>query len=182
MNALADAHDASVQTIDTSTVCVHQHGACFSRNRRQSTGQSRGGVDQQDSCGCRCQLAPGEFGEYLGARENRMQYRSTNLNSCRTRGCASHGPVVVDAIIFGTPTRMAGVSAPFTGPGRHRPPQGGRGFHSFSSSCHAFSALVGLGSWHSEPAACPSSQYRLPVGAKTDPEVKGEVSPTNVGV
>src|SRR5256885_2955066 len=43
MNALATAHDASVQMIDTSIVRVHQHGACIVRNRRQSMGRSRGG-------------------------------------------------------------------------------------------------------------------------------------------
>jgi hypothetical protein len=32
MNALATAHDASVQMIDTSIVRVHQHGACIIRN------------------------------------------------------------------------------------------------------------------------------------------------------
>ena len=44
MNALATAHDASVQMIDTSIVRVHQHGACIVRNRRQSMGRSRGGL------------------------------------------------------------------------------------------------------------------------------------------
>jgi transposase len=44
MNALAGAHDAAVQMIDTSIVRVHQHGACNTRNRRQSMGQSRGGL------------------------------------------------------------------------------------------------------------------------------------------
>jgi transposase len=44
MNALATAHDASVQMIDTSIVRVHQHGACIIRNRRQSMGGSRGGL------------------------------------------------------------------------------------------------------------------------------------------
>jgi transposase len=44
MNALASAHDASVQMIDTSIVRVHQHGACIIRNRRQSMGRSRGGL------------------------------------------------------------------------------------------------------------------------------------------
>jgi transposase len=44
MNALAAAHDASVQMIDTSIVQVHQHGACIVRNRRQSMGRSRGGL------------------------------------------------------------------------------------------------------------------------------------------
>jgi transposase len=30
--------------IDTSIVRVHQHGACITRNRRQSMGRSRGGL------------------------------------------------------------------------------------------------------------------------------------------
>jgi transposase len=44
MNALARAHDAAVQMIDTSIVRVHQHGACIARNRGQSMGRSRGGL------------------------------------------------------------------------------------------------------------------------------------------
>jgi transposase len=44
MNALASAHDAAVQIIDTSIVRVHQHGACIARNRDQSMGRSRGGL------------------------------------------------------------------------------------------------------------------------------------------
>ncbi len=44
MDALAAAHDASVQMIDTSIVRVHQHGACIIRDRRQSMGRSRGGL------------------------------------------------------------------------------------------------------------------------------------------
>jgi transposase len=44
MNALARAHDAVVQMIDTSIVRVHQHGACMTRNRRQSMRRSRGGL------------------------------------------------------------------------------------------------------------------------------------------
>src|SRR5579863_470469 len=44
MNVLASAHDAAVQMIDTSIVRVHQHGACITRNRRQSMGRSRGGL------------------------------------------------------------------------------------------------------------------------------------------
>ena len=42
MSALADAHDAAVQMIDTSIVPVPRHGACLTRNRRQSMGRSRG--------------------------------------------------------------------------------------------------------------------------------------------
>jgi transposase len=44
MDALAVTHDATIQMIDTSIVRVHQHGACISRNRRQSMGRSRGGL------------------------------------------------------------------------------------------------------------------------------------------
>jgi transposase len=44
MHALAGAHDAAVQMIDTSIVRVHQHAACVTRNRRQSMGRSRGGL------------------------------------------------------------------------------------------------------------------------------------------
>jgi transposase len=44
MDALATAHDAAVQMIDTSIVRVHQHGACGFRNKRQSMGRSRGGL------------------------------------------------------------------------------------------------------------------------------------------
>jgi hypothetical protein len=44
IGALAAAHDAAVQMIDTSIVRVHQHGACITRNRKQSMGWSRGGL------------------------------------------------------------------------------------------------------------------------------------------
>jgi transposase len=39
IDALAAAHDAAVQMIDTSIVRVHQHGACITRNQRQSMGK-----------------------------------------------------------------------------------------------------------------------------------------------
>jgi transposase len=35
---------AAVQMIDTTIVRVHQHGACVTRNQRQSMGRSRGGL------------------------------------------------------------------------------------------------------------------------------------------
>jgi transposase len=44
LNALAVSYDAAVQMIDTSIIRVHQHGACITRNRRQSMGRSRGGL------------------------------------------------------------------------------------------------------------------------------------------
>jgi len=67
IDALATAHDAAVQMIDTSIVRVHQHGACITRNRRQSMGKSRGGLMSKihavvDSNGLpvRLALSPGE--------------------------------------------------------------------------------------------------------------------------
>jgi transposase len=36
IDALAAAHDAAVQMIDTSIVRVHQHGACLARNRNRT--------------------------------------------------------------------------------------------------------------------------------------------------
>ena len=44
MNALTADHDTAVKMIDTSIVRVHQHGACITRNKRQSMGRSRGGL------------------------------------------------------------------------------------------------------------------------------------------
>jgi transposase len=44
MHALAAAHDAAVQMIDTSIVRVHQHAACVAHNNEQSMGRSRGGL------------------------------------------------------------------------------------------------------------------------------------------
>jgi transposase len=44
IDALAAAHDAGDRMIDTSIVRVHQHGACITRNQRQSMGRSRGGL------------------------------------------------------------------------------------------------------------------------------------------
>jgi transposase len=42
MEALAAAHDAAVQMIDTSVARVHQHGPCIAENREQHMGRSRG--------------------------------------------------------------------------------------------------------------------------------------------
>lgn len=67
IDALAAAHDAAVQMIDTSIVRVHQHGACITKNQRQSMGRSRGGLMRKihavvDSNGLpiRLALSPGE--------------------------------------------------------------------------------------------------------------------------
>ena len=67
IDALAATHDAAVQMIDTSIVRVHQHGACITRNQRQSMGKSRGGLTSKihavvDSNGLpvRLALSPGQ--------------------------------------------------------------------------------------------------------------------------
>jgi transposase len=67
IDAFAAAHDVAVQMIDTSIVRVHQHGACITRNKRQSMGRSRGGLTSKihavvDSNGLpvRLALSPGE--------------------------------------------------------------------------------------------------------------------------
>jgi hypothetical protein len=61
-DALAAAHDAAVQMIDTSIVRVHQHAACIARNKSQSMGRSRGGLTSKihavvDSSGLPVRLA-----------------------------------------------------------------------------------------------------------------------------
>src|SRR5271169_2563762 len=73
MDALAAAHDAAVQMIDTSVVRVHQHGACIAGNREQDMGRSRGGLTSKvhavvDANGLpvRLGLSPGE------AHDNRL--------------------------------------------------------------------------------------------------------------
>jgi transposase len=47
IDAFAAAHDAAVQMIDTSIVRVHQHGACITRNQRQSMGTDSAIVNRQ---------------------------------------------------------------------------------------------------------------------------------------
>jgi transposase len=47
MEAIAAAHDATVQMIDTSIVRVHQHAACIACNKKQSMGRSRGGLSSK---------------------------------------------------------------------------------------------------------------------------------------
>lgn len=44
MEALAEAHDGSVQMIDTSIVRVHQHGGCAGGGEARLMGRSRGGL------------------------------------------------------------------------------------------------------------------------------------------
>jgi transposase len=62
MEALAAAHDAAIQMIDTSIVRVHQHAACIACNTKQSMGRSRGGLTSKihvlvDSSGLPVRLA-----------------------------------------------------------------------------------------------------------------------------
>lgn len=47
IGALAAAHDAAVQMVDTSIVRVHLHGACIKKNQRQLMGRSRGGLSSK---------------------------------------------------------------------------------------------------------------------------------------
>src|SRR5215208_6369063 len=67
MDALAAAHDAAVQMIDTSMVRVHQPAACSADSASQSVGRSRGGLTSKlhvvvDANGLpvRLRITPGE--------------------------------------------------------------------------------------------------------------------------
>jgi transposase len=93
IDALAAAHDAAVQMIDTSIVRVHQHGACITRNRRQSMGRSRGGLTSKihavvDSNGLPVRLALSP-----GAQVPRAQ-----AQRCRGAAPAPSGPVACLAV------------------------------------------------------------------------------------
>jgi hypothetical protein len=84
MDALASAHDAAVQVIDTSIVRVHQHAACSARNM----GRSRGGLTSKihavvDSSGLpvRVALTTGEAHECARRRD-----RPPLKSSCRADG------------------------------------------------------------------------------------------------
>ena len=52
MQALAAAHDAAVQMIDTSVVRVHQHGACIAGNQGAAHGPFARRTDQQGARRC----------------------------------------------------------------------------------------------------------------------------------
>jgi transposase len=73
MEALAKAHDGSVQITDTSIVRVHQHGGCAGGSEKRLMGRSRGGLTTKihalvDTNGLpvRLELTPGE------AHDNRL--------------------------------------------------------------------------------------------------------------
>ena len=92
MSALAGAHDAAVEMIDTSIVRVHQHGACITRNRRQSMGRSRGGLTSKihalvDTNGLpvRLALTAGE------AHDNRLAGRLLSRLKSKTMLLADRG-------------------------------------------------------------------------------------------
>jgi transposase len=53
IDALAGAHDAAVQMIDTSIVRVHQHGACITRKPAPIDGKVTWRLNEQNSCGGR---------------------------------------------------------------------------------------------------------------------------------
>jgi transposase len=73
MDALAAAHDVTVQMIDTSIVRVHQHGSCISGNAEHHMGRSRSGLTSKIHAGVDANgllvhlgLTPGE------AHDNRL--------------------------------------------------------------------------------------------------------------
>ena len=50
MEALVEAHDGSVQMIDTSTVRVHQHGGCAGGGETKTDGPVERWVNDQNTC------------------------------------------------------------------------------------------------------------------------------------
>ena len=68
MDALAAAHDAAVQMIDTTIVRVHQHGACIANNSGQHIGRSRGGLTSKILRGRQRRRPPRPHG-WSGARQ-----------------------------------------------------------------------------------------------------------------
>jgi transposase len=98
IDALAAAHDAAVQMIDTSIVRVHQHGACITRNQRQSMGRSRGGLTSKihavvDSNGLpvRLALSPGEAHDVRLAGKLLSRLKSGSM-LLADRGRRARGP------------------------------------------------------------------------------------------
>jgi transposase len=91
MDALAAAHAAAVQMIDTSVVRVHQHGSCIAGNKEQHMGRSRGGLTSKihavvDANGLpiRLGLTPGE------THDNRLcSVLLTGLRIARTRSASA---------------------------------------------------------------------------------------------
>src|SRR5688500_11243128 len=99
MSALAGAHDAAVQMIDSSIIRAHQHGACITRNRKQSMGRSRGGLTSKihavvDTNGLpvRLALTAGE------AHDNRLAGKLLSRDRKSTRLNSSH--LVISYAVF----------------------------------------------------------------------------------
>jgi transposase len=91
IDALAVAHDAAVQMIDTSIIRVHQHGACITRNQRQSMGRSRGGLTSKihalvDSSGLPVRLALMSGEAYDNRLAGKLLSSEVRINAaCRPR-------------------------------------------------------------------------------------------------
>ena len=87
MDALAAAHDAAVQMIDTSIVRVHQHGACIANNRRPTYGSLSWRADQQDPCRGGRQWFAGALGLTAGQAHDNRLCSVLLRNLPRARGC-----------------------------------------------------------------------------------------------
>ena len=84
MDALAAAHDVTVQMIDTSIVRVHQHGSCISGNAEQHMGRSRGGLTSKIHAVVDANGVPVHLGLTAGeAHDNRLC--SVLLSGLRSR-------------------------------------------------------------------------------------------------
>jgi transposase len=84
MDALAAAHDVTVQMIDTSIVRVHQHGSCISGNAEQHMGRSRGGLTSKIHAVVDANGLPVHLGLTAGeAHDNRLC--SVLLSGLRSR-------------------------------------------------------------------------------------------------
>ena len=76
MDALAVAHDAAVQMIDTTIVRVHQHAACVARNKAQSMGRSRDGMTSKIHVVVDTNGLPVRLGLTAGeAHDNRLAFK-----------------------------------------------------------------------------------------------------------
>jgi transposase len=92
MEALATAHNAAVQMIDTSIVRVHQHGACIANSSDQHIGRSRGGLTSKIHVVVDGNGLPVQLGLTAGqAHDNQLfSFLLRNL-TCRARLLADRG-------------------------------------------------------------------------------------------
>jgi len=92
MEALAGAHGTAVQMIGTSIVRVHQHGACITRNRRQSMGRSRGGLTDIAKAQCEPEIQPYRVADRLGREPVPLKRNLSHAFSpVGTRYCPQNG-------------------------------------------------------------------------------------------